>query len=129
MVSEIRRAWDPTTRPHCCSRSYDLAPRRYDDRIVTDIFRLQLLLAAFAGWVNRHQAQAIDYLIEANRVLKEQVGDQRLRLTDDQRRRLAAKACCPRTRPYLARAGLTTFPQAVDDRCEMPNLFPRAAKK
>ena len=58
---------------------------------MTDIFRLQLLLATFAGWVNRHQAQAIEYLVEENRVLKEQLGNKRLRLTDDQRRRLAAK--------------------------------------
>ena len=56
-----------------------------------DLFPLQLLLATFAGWVNRHQAQAIDYLVEENRVLKEQLGTRRLRLTDDQRRRLAAK--------------------------------------
>lgn len=56
-----------------------------------DLFRFQLLLATFAGWVNRHQAHAIDYLIEENRVLKEQLGNKRLRLTDDQRRRLAAK--------------------------------------
>jgi hypothetical protein len=35
---------------------------------------LQLLLATFAGWVNRDQAQAIDYLVEENRVLKEQLG-------------------------------------------------------
>ena len=52
---------------------------------------LQVLLATFAGWVNRHQAQAIDYLVEENRVLKEQLGGRRLRLTNDQRRRLAAK--------------------------------------
>ncbi len=56
-----------------------------------DIFRLQLLLGTFAGWVNRHQAQVIDYLVEENRVLKEQIGKRGLRLTDDQRRRLAAK--------------------------------------
>ncbi len=52
---------------------------------------LRLLLLTFAGWVNRQQAQAIDYLIEENRVLKEQLGQKRLRLTDGQRRRLAAK--------------------------------------
>ncbi|MFT4843306.1 MAG: putative transposase [Planctomycetota bacterium] len=52
---------------------------------------LQFLLATLAGWVNRQQTQAIDYLIEENRVLKEQLGDKRPRLTDDQRRRLAAK--------------------------------------
>jgi hypothetical protein len=49
-----------------------------------DFFPLQLLLATFGGWVNRHQADAIDYLIEENRVLKEQLGKRRLRLTDDQ---------------------------------------------
>ena len=54
-------------------------------------FPLRFLLATFAGWVNRQQAQAIDYLVEENRVLKEQLGGKRLGLTDDQRRRLAAK--------------------------------------
>src|SRR5262249_9359498 len=34
----------------------------------------------------------IDYLREENRVLREQLGEKRLRFTDDQRRRLAAKA-------------------------------------
>ncbi|MCP3917789.1 MAG: hypothetical protein GY711_19770, partial [bacterium] len=33
----------------------------------------------------------IEYLVEENRVLKEQVRGRRLRLTDEQRRRLAAK--------------------------------------
>ncbi len=56
-----------------------------------DLFPLQLLLAAFAGWVNRHQVDVIEYLVEENRVLKEQLGGKRLRLTDAQRRRLAAK--------------------------------------
>jgi putative transposase len=55
--------------------------------------QLQLLLATFAGWVTRRQSQVINYLIEENRVLKEQLGSggRRLRFTDDQRRRLAAK--------------------------------------
>ena len=39
---------------------------------MTDFFPLHLLLATFAGWANRHQAQVIEYLIEENRVLKEQ---------------------------------------------------------
>ena len=45
----------------------------------------------FAGWVGRRQTAVIDYLIEENRVLKEQLefGGKRLRFTDDQRRRLA----------------------------------------
>ncbi|MGH7307181.1 MAG: integrase core domain-containing protein [Candidatus Rokuibacteriota bacterium] len=52
---------------------------------------LRLLLVVLAGWVNRHQQQIIEYLVEENRVLKEQLKGRRLRLTDDQRRRLAAK--------------------------------------
>ena len=51
-----------------------------------------LLVIALAGWLNRQQQDIIDYLIEENRVLKDQLEGQRLRFTDDQRRRLAAKA-------------------------------------
>ncbi|MFT5290829.1 MAG: hypothetical protein ACI8QS_002385 [Planctomycetota bacterium] len=42
--------------------------------------------------MNSHQADAIAYLVEENKVLKKQMGGRRLRSTDDQRRRLAAKA-------------------------------------
>ena len=56
-----------------------------------DFSPLLMLLVIFAGWVNRHQQRVIEYLVEENRVLKEQVMGRRLRLTDDQRRRLAAK--------------------------------------
>ena len=52
---------------------------------------LHFLLLMFSGWVNRHQRQVIDYLMEENRVLREQLGGRRLRLNDDQRRRLAVK--------------------------------------
>lgn len=66
--------------------------------------QLQLLLATFAGWVNQQQAQLMDYLIEENRVFKESLTarGKRLRLTDDQRRRLAAKGK-PLGRKTLAR--------------------------
>jgi len=57
---------------------------------VLDPFRFVLI--AVAGWMNQRQLQIIDYLREENRVLREQLGGRRLRLTDDQRRRLAAKA-------------------------------------
>jgi hypothetical protein len=46
----------------------------------------------FAGWVNRHQLDVIDYLQEENRVLKERLGGRRIRFTDAERRRLARKA-------------------------------------
>jgi hypothetical protein len=52
---------------------------------------LHFLLLLFSGWVNRHQNQVIDYLMEENRVLRDQIGGRRLRLTDHERRRLAVK--------------------------------------
>lgn len=53
---------------------------------------LQILVLVFAGWVNRHQQDVIEYLQEENRALREQLGGKRLRFTDQQRRRLAVKA-------------------------------------
>ena len=53
---------------------------------------LQLLVIALAGWLYRHQQAVIEYLIEENRVLKDQLDGQRLRFTDEQRIRLAVKA-------------------------------------
>ena len=50
------------------------------------------LVTSIAGWMNEHQHHVIDYLMEENRVLREQIGNRRLRFSDDQRRRLAAKA-------------------------------------
>jgi putative transposase len=55
-----------------------------------DPFRF--LLIALAGGMNQHQQHAIAYLVEENRVLREQIGRRRLKFTDQQRRRLAAKA-------------------------------------
>lgn len=52
---------------------------------------LTMLAAILAGRLNEHQQKAIEYLREENRVLREQLGEKRIRLTDDQRRRLAAK--------------------------------------
>jgi len=53
---------------------------------------LQFVLVALAGWVNQQQRDVIDYLLEENRVLRAQIGARCPRFTDDQRRRLAAKA-------------------------------------
>ena len=52
----------------------------------------QFLLVAIAGWMNQRQLQVIEYLREENRVLREQLGEHRLRLNDEQRRRLAVRA-------------------------------------
>jgi hypothetical protein len=57
---------------------------------VLDPFRFVLI--AVAGWMNQRQLQMIDYLREENRVLREQLSGHRVRLNDDQRRRLAARA-------------------------------------
>ena len=50
---------------------------------------LRFVLIGLAGWINEQQRDVIDYLQEENRVLRDQL---RLRLSDDQRRRLAVKA-------------------------------------
>src|ERR671912_247797 len=42
--------------------------------------------------MDQKQQYTIDYLREENRVLREHLGGRRLRFTDDQRRRLAARA-------------------------------------
>ena len=47
---------------------------------------------SLAGWVNRQQQDVIDYLQEENRVLRAGLRGKRLRLSDDERRRLAVKA-------------------------------------
>jgi hypothetical protein len=51
----------------------------------------QLLMLALAGWINRQQQEVIEYLRTENQVLKEAYGKKRIRLNDDQRRRLAVK--------------------------------------
>ncbi len=57
-----------------------------------NILPLQFLVLTVAGWANRQQQDAIEYLREENRILREHVGDGRLQFTDSQRRRLATKA-------------------------------------
>ena len=53
---------------------------------------VQFVLVAVAGWMNQRQQQTIEYLQEENRILREQLGNRRLRFNDDQRRRLAVRA-------------------------------------
>ena len=68
---------------------------------------LQFVMLVFAGWVNRHQQEVIEYLEEENCVLREQLGGKRLRFTDAQRRRLAR-----RSHP-IGRRGLTEIATLV----------------
>ena len=55
-------------------------------------YHVQFLLLVLAGWVNRQQQDGIDYPREENRVLRAGLRSKRLRLSDDDRRRLAVKA-------------------------------------
>lgn len=48
-------------------------------------FALQFLVVTVAGFIHRSQQDVIEYLREENRVLREQLGTRRLRLSDDQR--------------------------------------------
>ena len=66
-----------------------------------------LLVIALASRLNRQQQTVIDYLIEENRVLKDQLEGQRLRFNDEQRIRLAvqAKVLCRRALGCIGRQG------------------------
>jgi hypothetical protein len=74
--------------------------------VMAHIYRLHVLIASLAGLINRRQAEVLEYLIEEsraleeNRALKEQFKGRRLRLTDDQRRRVAPKADPPLPAPW-----------------------------
>ena len=55
-------------------------------------YHVQFLLLVVAGWVNRQRQDVIDYQQEENRVLRAGLRGKRLKLSDDDRRRLAVKA-------------------------------------
>src|SRR5438093_1423944 len=85
--------------------------------MTTDLSPLRLLLVTLAGWVNRHQQQVIEYLVEENGVLRKQLKGRRVRLTDDQRRRLAAKGQ-PLGRRILRRVATIVTPDTILRRSE-----------
>jgi hypothetical protein len=53
------------------------------------VFSFQFVLAMLYGWLQREQEDVIAFLREENRVLKARLQGRRLRLADDERRRLA----------------------------------------
>ena len=69
---------------------------------------LAFVCLLFSGWVNRQQHAVIDYLLEENRILRAAHGPQRLRFTNDQRRRLAVLAKRLGRRQLAAIAGIVT---------------------
>jgi putative transposase len=61
--------------------------------IISELFLpIQYSLLVFAGWVNRRQMDYVAYLKDENRILREVLGEKRLRFTDAQHRQLAKKA-------------------------------------
>ena len=70
------------------------------------------LVTCIAGWMNQHQHCVINYLIEENRVLRQQIGRRRLRFNDDQRRRLAVKAK-KLSRKILAQVATVVSPETL----------------
>jgi putative transposase len=59
---------------------------------VIDVSVLRFLLLCITGWLDRREREALAYLAEENRLLRRQLGGRRLRVTDDDRRRLAMRA-------------------------------------
>jgi hypothetical protein len=60
------------------------------------------------GWIHFRQLEVIDFLREENRVLREQLVGRRLRVTDDQRWRLAVKGRIVGRRRLGEFAGMVT---------------------
>ncbi len=75
------------------------------DRLPTS---LAFFLLLFSGWINRQQQAVIDYLLEENRILRAAHGPGRVRLTDDQRCRLAGKGKVLGRRRLADVAGIVT---------------------
>ena len=74
---------------------------------------VQFLFLMFAGWVNREQQAVIDYLLEERKSMLEQIGGKtKLRFTDAQRTRLAAKAKLLR-RKVLRQLGTLVTPDTL----------------
>jgi putative transposase len=78
----------------------------------TGLDSFQFVVIAIAGWMNQHQQHLVEYLLEENRVFREQIGSRRMRFNDDQRRRLAVKA---KTlgRKLLARVATIVTPETL----------------
>jgi hypothetical protein len=72
-----------------------------------------LLVLILAGWINRKQRDAVEYLLAENRILREKLGKKRILLNDDQRRRLAVKGKILGRRMLEQPASIET-PETID---------------
>ena len=57
-----------------------------------DLAALRMVLMALTGWLHHHEREALAYLIQENRILRQQLCGRRLRLTDEERRGLGVRA-------------------------------------
>jgi transposase InsO family protein len=73
---------------------------------------LQFLILLVAGFLQRRQKGAIEYLLAENRVLRERLGPNRLRFTDAERRMLAEKGK-PVGRKLLAEIATLASPETI----------------
>ena len=92
-VQKLARNITPSLAASCDETSLSrLAGQRVESlSMSTAIQPWTLLVVAVAGWIQREQQLAVEYLLEENRILKARLRGKRLRFTDDERRRLAAK--------------------------------------
>ena len=69
---------------------------------------IAFLLLLVSGWVNRQQQAVIDCLLEENRILRAAHAPRRVRLTDDQRGRMAVKGIVLGRRCLADGSGIVT---------------------
>ncbi len=70
------------------------------------------MVLAIAGWMNRQQQEAIEYLRTENSILREKLGQKRIRLNDSQRARLG-EAAAKLGRAILAQLGTLFSPDTL----------------
>ena len=83
--------------------------------MTADVYPLQVLLVTLAGWINRHQQHVIEYLVEENRVLEEQVGG---RARADERLDDPEPDVLQAPEPNLPRPPASETNGAARDQCE-----------
>src|SRR5512140_1650890 len=72
----------------------------------------RFIVLAIAGWMNRQQQEAIEYLRTENSILKEKLGPKRIRLNDSQRAQLG-EAVAKVGRELLAKLGTLFSPETL----------------
>ena len=70
------------------------------------------ITVAIAGWMNRQQQDAIEYLRTENRILREKLGHKRLILNEAQNRRLETAETNPGSRLLNSQASPSDLPSS-----------------